>query len=873
MSLSASGFISWVGRQYKKPTAALGDLLDNCNDATMSATKLSSRWIATKDRIRGTGPDAVVITNGADDVLPLEHCLQFAMSNKKNTDQVGENGVGLKQSILYLSSLGIVISRLKDGSIHVALISKTLNLSSEIEDSKGPVFPRLSFPCESVKPTLEEIRASIKSVDSSLSDWNLARWERYLHGFDLSMCILDALKDAYACVEQRLEDQTSFLDHKDNGNSPLEVFDPDTIYPFFRVILTNSKADDPNDEELNIGDDLVITSSGIAHPAHAVAKHADPSVETWLVKNASQTIGFINLEFPVNFIDTLYYVQLSSSRWEESLEEDEYGVETLEPRLLAEPRVAPLNWHKQFVYFCRKELYIDDDDDYLDAFDIYLGFNPTSVEVKESRLFVYSRGRLIMFEGDFRKLLRLKNYESDYQQGLTVIVNDTNCQLVLDPTKEGIRPCPALWEAVGEVVYAYEKLAIRNVMGSSRSRFNLKLQAAILGKKDAVLEETEDIFLPLKRLDLNILPEMDYNGKSGSRKACFRSNLVTHGEHSINFPPLKEKVKQTTNVDVLFDSLSPKEDMSISRSRKKGSNFHYTPEPINSPSGGGGGASKPPKSKKLTPEQRRVAAIYGNINKELKELLVQYDGKIEIGFTKLFREKYEHKFLPLLSTAKTGKDYYEILMMFEDGIDDAFKCRRWVEDTENAYVCSCHRCTVTKKQWQNDLKRNKSIHSSDEKYAKHLLEKLAELDHYGTDGTRTIDIVSHSSTRGFAPDIPQNNASLYSGNTGNNSDHSKELEKQRKELEKVKTARDEFIADKQKLVEENGRMAQQQKEMSTELEKTKADFQELQASISILFQKSSKTTPSKRDHNDDSDNEDDSQHKKKRSKNSSQESR
>ncbi|GMI52018.1 hypothetical protein TeGR_g8634, partial [Tetraparma gracilis] len=133
MSTSARGFVEWICRGYSKKSSALFDLLDNSDDATTKASKLpSSKWIHCKDRVGSNPTPALVITNGCDGPRPISHCLEFACSDKKDTDQIGENGVGLKQSIIYLSSSGLVVSR--NGPVFgVALVSKALNLSDKHE--------------------------------------------------------------------------------------------------------------------------------------------------------------------------------------------------------------------------------------------------------------------------------------------------------------------------------------------------------------------------------------------------------------------------------------------------------------------------------------------------------------------------------------------------------------------------------------------------------------------------------------------------------------------------------------------------------------------------------------------------------------------
>merc|ERR1719469_792378 len=76
--------------------------------------------------------------------------------------------------------------------------------------------------------------------------------------------------------------------------------------------------------------------------------------------------------------------------------------------------------------------------------NIYIGFDPTRLadhnSEKKASLFIYSRqsGRLIKYIEDARSTLKLGASGSDYSQGLTVIVDDVDGKLPLNPTKQDI---------------------------------------------------------------------------------------------------------------------------------------------------------------------------------------------------------------------------------------------------------------------------------------------------------------------------------------------------------------------------------------------------------------------------------------------------
>ena len=87
-------------------------------------------------------------------------------------------------------------------------------------------------------------------------------------------------------------------------------------------------------------------------------------------------------------------------------------------------------------------------------------------------------------------------------QGLNVIVDDCNCQLTCDPTKEGFKDCQPLWKALGLIVHSYSKWCKRLVGVKGNQRFNIIMREAI-GKRGPDLNIfCEGVKLPLGKLQL-----------------------------------------------------------------------------------------------------------------------------------------------------------------------------------------------------------------------------------------------------------------------------------------------------------------------------------------------------------------------------------
>ena len=185
MGLEAKGFIDWLSRIYESKEAALFDLLDNADDATFKKSRLkSSKWIEVTPKInlRSGQTNCLSIMNGIDPqcLLSIKNILSFALSSKKGTSEIGENGVGLKQSVCYLCDSGLVVTR-KGTTISLGLISSKLNEQiGSVSADEGVTFPRITFevPENDPNPSVETIGKLLEQADKSGDEWKLTKWKK-----------------------------------------------------------------------------------------------------------------------------------------------------------------------------------------------------------------------------------------------------------------------------------------------------------------------------------------------------------------------------------------------------------------------------------------------------------------------------------------------------------------------------------------------------------------------------------------------------------------------------------------------------------------------------------------------------------------------
>ncbi|GMH87850.1 hypothetical protein TL16_g10985 [Triparma laevis f. inornata] len=122
-----------------------------------------------------------------------------------------------------------------------------------------------------------------------------------------------------------------------------------------------------------------------------------------MIQDTRRTIDYIAQKYPIYFLESLFDIELLVNRNE---------INPTRPYV-----VEPQTFHRKLINFTKHELEVDTDiGSFEKPFHIYMGYDPHRMDAKESKLFVFSRGRLMAEDNDFRQMLGLKTYEADYQQ-------------------------------------------------------------------------------------------------------------------------------------------------------------------------------------------------------------------------------------------------------------------------------------------------------------------------------------------------------------------------------------------------------------------------------------------------------------------------
>ena len=196
-----------------------------------------------------------------------------------------------------------------------------------------------------------------------------------------------------------------------------------------------------------------------------------------------KTCDFIAEEYAQRYLNTLFSVHLYAPT-STYLTSGEFET------------VKPISWHRKMVFLCKHTI-LEDSEVFSRPFNIYIGYDFercfTEGESHESLMLTYSRGRLVETDTNFRDTLNLaKNSDTGvYRQGLTVIVDDCNNQLTLNPTKEGMKKenkqRTELLQVVSGVMRAYHNL-IKRYTSPDKQRFVAELKEAVRKKTRAVEE-------------------------------------------------------------------------------------------------------------------------------------------------------------------------------------------------------------------------------------------------------------------------------------------------------------------------------------------------------------------------------------------------
>lgn len=392
---SGSGLWDLWTRNFKSTFDALLDLIDNSLDAALpqdqedSESDTKGRVKIYRDVYKSDTTGLCIRNNSIDEIVPLDQSLGHLFHSEKahsGSKFIGENGVGLKQAAASLSDLTFVL--VKNGSnkeLSLGIIARAL------QSGDGCFLPVFQF--------------------NGIDDLEKKMMEQFTKSKYISVarCIAEYGKtnaDEGPSLQIGIERLCSHFDQICNK------FD-DKPY-VFEVVL--DKIHDRNATEIYGAKDKKATVAKIIE----TLQHEIP--------RRYLHIDHESLAFSVG------KKELKFRYWQDRL---------VEFTKIEIPVRSQTPWHKDFGADLPDQYYLR----------IFLGFDryricepdvepETGIKIsnKMCSLYTYSRpcGRLIKQERDCRNTLRLNNGGTDYCQALTVIIDDVDGHLPVNPTKQDV---------------------------------------------------------------------------------------------------------------------------------------------------------------------------------------------------------------------------------------------------------------------------------------------------------------------------------------------------------------------------------------------------------------------------------------------------
>lgn len=212
---------NWT-RSFKTPLQACLDLIDNAFDAALKPNNDGSMFEGkiivdrefhqSPDQVgstvasvtaNGTGSnytrESIIITNNAKDPMkPLGEALKIYNSVKLREEEIGENGVGLKQGCAALSDINFIFTR-SGTELGVGFVCK------ELQRVDGCWLPSFSFSVECHPDDADEVRNQMKGeVDAIIeSEEPIASLLKRVGG---KKSLIDNLCEIYSHDEWKSED-------------------------------------------------------------------------------------------------------------------------------------------------------------------------------------------------------------------------------------------------------------------------------------------------------------------------------------------------------------------------------------------------------------------------------------------------------------------------------------------------------------------------------------------------------------------------------------------------------------------------------------------------------------------------------------------
>lgn len=371
---------SWT-RNFKTPLLACLDLLDNSFDAALHpefAGKIHVSPLSFAGTVERSG--IVIRNNSYKAVKSLEKVLEVYSSTKGKRGSVGENGVGLKQGCATLSDLSFVLSK-HDRTLELGVIAAAL------QQPEGVRLPSVRLTYDDAQDVdMKQFKAELETVVSA--DVGIRNCVEAFGGgcFDVGL--------------EELRKQCRMLLSSTWGDNA------------FSVIITDLTHGNNNENASQSTRMKVSKAQG-------------------LLDEIKKELPRFYIHIPPLFECVINKDPVIFSYWQKRL------VELSSFQFKIDKKNDWSNYSKQ-----DEEKWKSPKEGY--PLKMYIGFDPLRASDKQTSnalsVFVYSRqsGRLIKHLRDARAQVKLTNSGTVYAQGLTLIVDDRDGELPLNPTKQDI---------------------------------------------------------------------------------------------------------------------------------------------------------------------------------------------------------------------------------------------------------------------------------------------------------------------------------------------------------------------------------------------------------------------------------------------------
>ena len=478
---------AWT-RSFDTPLLALLDLFDNAVDASWSLLPEEREPQQPKPKISvdidRMGRNGVVIRNASKFIPPLKHVLQVYKSSKAGdgNNSIGENGIGVKHACASLSSLSFVFTKTTDPSNKSCTIGMGI-LMQELQRDDGIVLPSVSFSLNDASDngSLDEVQEKLEEHCANFPEtWGIAIREygdaHFGDGIDRCLDHMDVLRthpswkdsdNVFALVLANLKHAAFDTDEENSGEDESEIIEVDDVARNSSAMARRGKKSSPK--------------RGGRKTTYQVKRGGDSDVDEdaqrsmSLLKTLHEKLPYLYLHLhdldvrvENKAMESIYWERRLAelSRFELQLSQTELWSKIHKSRYSHLNKVKNvydnMNQEEIVRFFCGFDPYrcrgrsrhlVNDGKGKKDGVeaaedDTMMSYVPggstsgggiTNMGNNSAiKIYLYSRqsGRLIKVQNDPRNEIGLTAGSTDFCQGMTVIIDDYNGTLPLNPTKQ-----------------------------------------------------------------------------------------------------------------------------------------------------------------------------------------------------------------------------------------------------------------------------------------------------------------------------------------------------------------------------------------------------------------------------------------------------